>query len=105
MAGRPATWQIVLLPLEGTPAIVRQHIETNRARTLERIEQLVQWAVVRAEFPEDLDPGLTARAIRDLGEEAGRMVLTDPEQFPPERYERFVESVMRLLWPRNDGSH
>ena len=105
VAGRPATWQIVLLPLEGTPAIVRQHIETNRARTLERIEQLVQWAVVRAEFPEDLDAGLTARAIRDLGEEAGRMVLTDPEQFPPERYERFVDSVMRLLWPRNDGSH
>ena len=24
------------------------------------------------------------------------MVLTDPEQFPPERYERFVDSVMRL---------
>ena len=45
----------VLLPLEGTPAIVRKHIETNRAWTLERLEQLVRWAVARAEFPDDLD--------------------------------------------------
>jgi hypothetical protein len=40
---------------------------------------------------------LTARAIRDLGEEAGRMVLTDPQRYSPDRYERFVQSVMRLL--------
>lgn len=105
VAGRPATWRIVLLPLDGTPGIVREHIETNRARTLERIERLVRWAVARAEFPEDLDSELTARAIRDLGEEAGRMVLTDPEQFPPDRYERFVEAVMGLVWPRGDGRH
>jgi AcrR family transcriptional regulator len=97
VAGRPATWRIILLPLEGTPANVRQHIEINRTRTLERIERLVRWAVVRPEFPEDLDAELTARAIRDLGEEAGRMVLTDPERFPVERYERFVETVMALL--------
>jgi hypothetical protein len=29
-------------------------------------------------------------------------VLTDPERYPPERYERFVEAVMRLLWPRDE---
>jgi AcrR family transcriptional regulator len=103
VAGRPATWRIILLPLEGTPANVRQHIEINRARTLERIEHLVRWAVARPEFPENLDAELTARAIRDLGEEAGRMVLTDPERFPVERYERFVGSVMALLLPGGDA--
>ena len=37
VASRPATWRIILLPLEGTPAIVREHVERNRARILERV--------------------------------------------------------------------
>ena len=99
VTARPATWRIILLPLDGTPAIVRQHVETHRAKILERIERLVHWAINRNELPSDLDVELTARAIRDLGEEAGRMVLTDPERYSPDRYERFVQSVMKLLSP------
>jgi AcrR family transcriptional regulator len=97
VTARPATWRIILLPLDGTPAIVRQHVETHRTKILERIERLVHWAINRNELPSDLDAELSARAIRDLGEEAGRMVLTDPERYPPDRYERFVQSVMKLL--------
>ncbi len=105
VADRPATWRIILLPLEGTPAIVREHVETNRARTLERIERVVRWALERPELPADLDVELAARAIRDLGEEAGRMVLTDPRGYPPERYEQFVARVMTLLWRRDGADH
>jgi AcrR family transcriptional regulator len=100
VTSRPATWRIILLPPEGLPEIVRQLVETNRARTLERIEHLVRWAVGRGVVPGDLDTELTARAIRDLGEEAGRMVLTDPERYPPERYEQFTRGVMNLVAPR-----
>jgi AcrR family transcriptional regulator len=96
---RPTTWRIILLPLEGTPELVREHVETNRQRMLMRIEHLVRWGIDRHGLPHDLDVELTARAIRDLGEEAGRMVLTDPQRYSPERYARFVESVMHLLWP------
>jgi AcrR family transcriptional regulator len=99
VTARPETWRIILLPLDGTPALVRQHVETHRAQILERIERLVRWAVSRRELPEDLDVELAARAIRDLGEEAGRMVLTDPDRYSPDRYERFVQTVMKLLWP------
>ena len=102
IASRPATWRLILLPPAGTPAIVRQHVETNREHTLERIEQVVAWALLRPELPDDLDVELAARAIRDLAEEAGRMLLTDPERYPAERYERFVDAVMRLLWPRDE---
>jgi AcrR family transcriptional regulator len=99
VAARPATWRIILLPLEGTPQVVRDHIETNRARTQERIAKLVRWALTRPEIPDDLDVELTARAIRVLGEDAGRTLLTDPESYPPERYERFVRSVLKLVLP------
>jgi AcrR family transcriptional regulator len=99
VTSRPATWRLILLPLDGTPAIVRDHVESNRARMLARIERLVRRSVEHGNLPSDLDVPLAARAIRDLGEEAGRMVLTDPERYSPERYGRFVESVMKLLAP------
>jgi AcrR family transcriptional regulator len=94
---RPASWRLVLLPLEGTPSFVRQNVESNRARILERIERFVAWSVARGELPSDLDVELCARTLRDLAEEAGRMVLTDPDRFTPERYASFVRSIMRLL--------
>ena len=101
VASRPATWRIILLPLDGTPEIVRDHVETNRARTQERIERLVRWATQRPEIPSDLDIELTARAIRSLGEEAGRTLLTDPERYSPDRYAAFVTSVMKLVWSKS----
>ena len=96
---RPATWRIILLPLEGTPPIVREHVEAGRADVLARIERLVRWAVERHELPRELDVELTARAIRDWSEQAGRMLLTDPERYPPERYERFAHQFLELLAP------
>jgi AcrR family transcriptional regulator len=98
VASRPNTWRIILLPPEGTPAIVRDHVETNRARLLARLIEFVRWAVERAGIRVDLDIEICARAILRLSEEAGRMVLTDPERFSPERYERFARTVMELMW-------
>jgi AcrR family transcriptional regulator len=92
---RPSTWRIILLPLEGTPAIVREHVETNRERILERLQQLVVWGA--GEKAERLDVELAAGSILALAEEAGRRVLTDPRRFPPERYEAFVLAVVGRL--------
>jgi hypothetical protein len=98
VASRPNTWRIILLPPEGTPAIVREHVETNRARLLARLTGFVGWAAQQAEIQADLDIEICARAILRLSEEAGRMVLTDSERFSPERYERFARTVMELIW-------
>lgn len=100
VATRPASWRVILLPPEGTPAIVREHVARNRALIQERVASLVRWAIARSEIPEDLDVELSARAIRSLSEEAGRMVLTDAQNYSPERYERFVFAVMKLIWAR-----
>ncbi|HEV3390682.1 MAG TPA: TetR/AcrR family transcriptional regulator [Solirubrobacteraceae bacterium] len=97
VTARPATWRIILLPLEGTPPIVRQHVQAGRAEVLARIQHLVRWAMERSELPRDLDVELTARAIRDWAEQAGRMILTDPGRYPPERYERYVRNYLQLL--------
>lgn len=98
VAMRPNTWRIILLPPEGTPPIVREHVETNRAQVLERLTGFVRWAVEQAGIRADLDIEICARAILRLSEEAGRMVLTDAERFSPERYEQFARTVMELIW-------
>jgi AcrR family transcriptional regulator len=97
VASRPNTWRVILLPLEGTPAIVRDHVETNRARILHRVQELVRWAIDREALPPDLDVELAARGIQTLAEEAGRMVLTDPDTYAPSRYESFVRSIVGSL--------
>lgn len=97
VTSRPATWRLILLPLEGTPPIVRQHVEVGRAAVLQRIERHVQWALEHSELPRRLDVELTARAIRDFCEQAGRMVLTDPDRYPPERYQRYAQDFLSLL--------
>lgn len=94
---RPATWRLILLPLEGTPPIVREHVEVGRTQVLERIESHVRWAIERSNFPRELDVELTARGIRDFCEQAGRMFLTDPERYPAERYERYAQDFLALL--------
>lgn len=91
---RPQAWRLILLPPAGTPAIVRDHVERNRERTLARLEGFLRAALKRPELPSTLDVELTARTIRDLIEEAGRMVLTDPRRYSPERYERHLASLL-----------
>lgn len=96
---RPNTWRIILFPIEGTPAMIREQVETNRARMHERITELVEWAFSHSELPRGLDVELTALAIQQLSEGAGRMVLTDPQRFTPGRYLDYVKSVVDLVWP------
>jgi AcrR family transcriptional regulator len=97
VASRPSTWRIILLPLDGTPVIVREHVETNRTLILERLKTLVRSAVGEGTGVDALDIELAARSIMTLAEDAGRCVLTDPARFSPERYEAFVHSVMKRL--------
>lgn len=97
VAGQPGTWRVIPLPLEGTPAIVRDHVETNRARTVEQVQALVRWAIERSALPSELDAELAARAMQSLAEEAARMVLTDAASYSPERCEAFVRTVLGAL--------
>jgi AcrR family transcriptional regulator len=99
VTSRPPTWRIILLPLDGTPAIVREHVETNRARILERLQQLVLWGT--GENAGALDVELAAGSILALAEEAGRRVLTDPRRFSPQRYEAFVLAIVGRLAQRS----
>ncbi len=79
----PATWRLVLVPPEGAPAILRERIAAGRAAVLAQLAE-----TVRPGFgggSESPDPELTARMLSSFSDEAARLLLTDPEQFPVDR--------------------
>jgi AcrR family transcriptional regulator len=74
VAAAPLTWQLILLPIEGAPSLLHKRIERNRERLLGRL-------------------------FFSVAMEAGRLLLTEPERYPAERFHAFAESVIKALRP------
>jgi len=92
----PLAWRLILMPTEGTPAIVREHVGRGRADVARGIEALVGWGINTRGGPV-VDVEIAAQAVLTLGEGAGRMVLTHPERYTPERIGEFTRSVIGAL--------
>lgn len=79
----PTTWRLVLMTPEGAPEILRRRIENGRAAVLAGLIDAVRPALAaRYESP---DAEMTARLLSAVADEYARLVLADPERFPPER--------------------
>ena len=79
----PVTWRLVLMPPEGAPDVLHEQIAHGRAAVLAQLAE-----AVRPGFGpggESPDPELTARMLSTFADEAVRLVLTDPERYPPDR--------------------
>lgn len=97
VADNPLTWRLILLPVEGTPRSLRDRVERTRGQLLEQIEALVAWGIDRRGGPHDVEVELLARSMLALSEEAGRLVLTRPEEFTPERVAEFAQALLAKI--------
>jgi AcrR family transcriptional regulator len=79
----PATWRLVLMPPEGAPEVLRERVTEGRNAVVAALAAAIGSG--GAPGRESPDPELTARMMSALSDEAARLVLSDPEQFPPER--------------------
>lgn len=93
----PDTWRLILLPIEGTPRLVRREVERKRAKLLEQLRVLVRWGLEHRGAMRGLDEDLLTRAILSVGEEAGRLLLTDPERYSIERLTGFARTLLGAL--------
>ncbi len=75
----PVTWRLVLVTPDGAPALLRERIAAGRAAVVAQLAAAVE---PRAGSP---DPELTAHALSAMADEAARLLLDDPERFPPAR--------------------
>lgn len=92
----PERWRLVLLPPEGTPVEFRQQVALVRAQVLAQVNTLAELGL-KALGNTGLDAELLGHTMLALAEMAGRLVITDPERFTPDRLVAFVGQVAHLL--------
>ena len=87
-------WKLILLPAEGTPALVRDHVEAARRGVARQLEGIVEWAIARRAELQGVDAHLAALAMQAFAEHQARLVLIDPEQYTPQRLGEFVARLI-----------
>jgi AcrR family transcriptional regulator len=96
VTAQPDRWHLILQPPDGTPARLRERIESNREAILAELEALVAWGLRRRGGPE-LDTELMARMILTLAEDAARMLLQEPGTTDPEQIAAFTAAALAAL--------
>ena len=79
----PARWKLVLMPPEGAPERMRERIADGRAQVVGQLAQAV--APLFQPGAGGPDPELTALMLSTMADEAVRLLLRDPERYPPDR--------------------
>jgi AcrR family transcriptional regulator len=84
----PDTWRLVLMPPEGAPAVLHDHIARGRSAVVDHLAGAV------GPGRESPDPELFARTLSAVSDEGARLLLTDPERYPVERIVGFADWLM-----------
>jgi AcrR family transcriptional regulator len=93
----PATWRLVLMPPEGAPDVLREHIARGRDAVVAQLAEVVGPGLVPGR--ESPDPELTARTLSALSDEAARGLLTEPDRYPVERILAHTRWLLDQLSP------
>lgn len=80
----PDTWRLVLMPSQGAPASLRRNIQLGRAGVLEGLAHSVRDGL-KPGGADPPDPELTASILSAISDEYGRLILSDPKRYSPER--------------------
>lgn len=92
----PDRWRAVFLIADASTPAFRRRLERGRQAFIAALA-----AYVRAATPQDRLPGidveLTARTMYALFWEAGRLVLADPETFPPQRIRDYAATLLAAM--------
>ncbi len=97
VGAHPTTWRLILMPAEGTPELVRDHVEAGRESVRAQIEQLLARGLEVRGGPDGLDVELASQCLIAIGEHLGRLALTHPERYSPTRIGTFAASLLGAL--------
>lgn len=95
----PDAWRLILLPPEGTPPLIRDEVNRHRDRLVDQIEPMVAWGMKRLGLS-GLDTEVAAHGILGGAENAARLTLMHPRQFPPERIAGFAADLLTAIQAR-----
>lgn len=84
VAAEPVRWRLVLMPPEGAPGELRERIAEVRSEVTSQLAAIAP-VVLGQGGDAPPDPELTALSIQAVAEEAARLLLERPAEFPVER--------------------
>jgi AcrR family transcriptional regulator len=93
----PGTWRLALLPSDGAPSSLRERTEESRRAIRAIVQPVIRWITVERGGLDGVEDELAARAIVALGEDAARLMIDDPDAYPPERMAAFTGALLRSL--------
>jgi AcrR family transcriptional regulator len=85
VASDRVTWRLVLMPQEGAPERLHEHIARGRTAIIARLALAVGPGLRPGAGSPDPDPELTARMLSAFADETARLLLTEPERYPVDR--------------------
>lgn len=94
VSDNPVAWRLMLLPADGTPPMVRTRVQRGREIALTQAQRL---SAALLTDDSDTDRDLAARAILAIGEECARLLLNNPDDYPPERLTEFAGALAAKL--------
>ena len=97
VAADPITWRLVLMPPEGAPEVLREQITQGRNAVVAVLADAVRPGL--GPGSRSPDPQLTARTLSAVADEAARLLLTDPAEYPIERLIAHADWLLRRLEP------
>ncbi|GEM30442.1 TetR family transcriptional regulator [Nocardia neocaledoniensis NBRC 108232] len=104
VAADPARWRLILLPSDGAPVGYRELLGTARDEMVSRGTDLLDQGLRLRGGAAEVDVELIGHALFGFAETLGRMVLSDPHRFPPDRLRPVVRSLLRTVpRPPRDG--
>jgi AcrR family transcriptional regulator len=96
IAAEPPSWRLILLPPDGTPEEVRERVHAGRAFALAQAQALIA-GLFGERAGAGLDPELLSHSLFAVCENGARLLLEDPDRYPPERLIAYAESAVRTL--------
>jgi AcrR family transcriptional regulator len=97
---RPLTWRLALLRPESAPRMLQRIVNRRRAALAKRIEPLVAHVIYPGQTE---DPAhqleAIARMLLTIGEEMGRLALTEPDSYTPSRLLRSIWHLLAVINP------
>ncbi|HET6507239.1 MAG TPA: TetR/AcrR family transcriptional regulator [Baekduia sp.] len=90
----PDTWRLALFPVEGAPPELRETIARVRGGLLGLLQPVAVQGLERRGGPKGLDVELFSRMLIACAEEGAKLVLSDPDAYPPDRLAAFTETIM-----------
>jgi AcrR family transcriptional regulator len=93
IAAEPDRWRLILTPPEETPEAVRDRVKAGRSVAVTQVRSALERLSERhpALAP---DPGLSAEMFVGLAEHGARLLIRDPDEYPPARLIEYARSLL-----------